>query len=1009
MKSQRFLQQVASYFFFNSRHAPVCIIFPNKRSAIYFRRYFKLLSFKHPNHIVVTPTTTTIGQFLEQQTGLDAITDIEALFELYESYRHVASRHGARPMEFERFVFWGRMLISDFNDVDASLADVQSLYKNLSDLKEISSNFLTEEQLEVLQYVFGRNMAEHYRAGDNGRFWRHIGNDGSDAHSRFVELWQLLADIYKEYTTRIASSNKAYTGLMERTLSRSLQKGSFESSYAKYAFVGFNAPSVALMRIMQLLQRRDNALFFWDKLPQNSPVNKRAGRRVSQLATQFPMPDDYEEPDFHLPKVNVCAVPSKTMQTKEASSILRNFKKEKLLNTSRPDNTALILPDASLLSPMIQSLPNDLGEINITMGMPMRNTFFASVMRNIITLQVNADIRHGEVVFRSQDVRAMVSNPRLLTAANKACCAVIDWLDSSRTYMVSARELMQIEGAERIAVLFDIIDENDSDASYSFLCRVLDIFKTEEAEAETSRTQYDAMIVNTWQRAVDNVFDYLKRYSVTSLGRNAYFGLVWRILSTDEFHVSGSPLVGLQVMGMLETRALDFDNIIVLSVNENICPPRHAHRTFIPAMLRRAFGLPTADDYALEYDYYFLRMLSRSNNVTFIYDSRTSTRRNARSHLIDQLVFMRPDDLKMEITHLNPEVELPSVRNFAVNKTPDVMKRVNRLLEFDSGVSLSASSLKTYRKCPLEFYLKTICKLRDEDEPEEYMSAAVYGSVVHLVLENIFNGMRPEGSDAPAEVTVEKLQYALNRKRLHNMVLDAIDKLYHHDYYKNRNRDTMPGESLLLADMMADYIEKVLEKEIETVKSDGPFKFVSAEEEYKCVIKDGEIRGQQLDLGDGRKVNFTFIIDRHDIMADGTHRFIDYKTGADKNKIGDLPNLFDEYNNTAGGTNDAALQLLMYTEAYKSNHPEFHGSIMPVLYKLQKAFVPEFADDRIVDGNGPLIWSENAPWRKTFVDEFKKMIDSIFDPGQPFRQTRHLENCKYCTLLDFCMRKPKEF
>lgn len=1005
MIQQRFLQQVARYFFYSDTLKAPCLIFPNKRSAIYFRRYFTLLSIKNPGQMAVMPATTTIGHFLEQQSESEAINGVKALFEIYEAYRSVVRRKGAEPMEFDRFVFWGRMLISDFNDVDAALADVQALYKNLVDLKEISSNFLTEEQLDVLQYVFGRNMVEHYRAGDNGRFWRHIDKDGSTAHGRFVEMWQILGEIYTEYTKRITGSGLAYPGLMARKVCRSLRDVSFQSNYGTFAFIGFNAPSVALMRIMQLLQRQDKAMFFWDKLPDNSLINKRAGRRVSQLATLFPMPSGYIEPEYHLPEVDVRAVPSKTLQTKEASEILRNLADNKALNTAHPDNTAVILPDPSLLSPMVQSIPNNLGSLNITMGLPMRNTFFSSVMRNIISLQVNADIRHGEVVFRAQDVRAIVSNPRLLTAANKACCAVIGYLDHHHTYMVSSREIMDIKDAADIAVLFDVINENDSRASHQFLTKVLHIFKTEETDSRNSR--YEAMIVDTWQRAVDNVFELLEGYRIATFGRNAFFGLVWRIISTDEFHVSGSPLSGLQIMGMLETRALDFDNVIVLSVNENVCPPRHAHRTFIPAMLRHAFALPTNEDYALEYDYYFMRLLSRSEKVTFIYDSRTSTRRNARSHLIDQLVFMRPDNLRMTITPVNPEVEVPDIRKFSVPKTKEVMDRVNKLLIYNSGVSLSASSLKTYRKCPLRFYLTSICKLKEDDVAEDYMSASVYGSIVHKVLEDIFNAMRPEGSKAPALVTVDKLQKAIVRANLEKMVYETIDASYHKGYYKNRGLDKMPGESLLLGSLMADYITKVIEKEIDTVEQDGPFTFVEAEEMYRCKIENGEQLGCQLDLGSGHKVNFTLIIDRHDIMPDGTHRFIDYKTGDEKNTISSIKNLFSE---DPAKSNDAALQLLMYAEAYKSNHPEFNGEIKPALYKLQKAFVEkDFYKDTLSLNKETLTWSEDKEWRKEFVDEFGNMIESIFDTSKPFGQTEYLDNCKFCSLLDFCMRKPKSF
>lgn len=1021
----RFLASVAKYYFENRDRARTCLIFPNKRSAIFFRQYFKALVAQAPGCAVVAPSTTTIGAFLEQHSELEGISNVEALFELYDAYRAVAQQHKADVMGFDRFIFWGRMLINDFEDIDAALADASMLYKNLVDLKEISSNFLTDEQLEVLQYVFGKNMVDHYKAGDTGEFWRHISHDKekSAAHTRFVELWMLLGDIYKEYRRRLVARGCGYPSMMARNVCEQLKNGSFIMPYVKVAFVGFNAPSMALTRIMQLLDIRGRAEFFWDVLP-DDVMAQQARKRVARLAAQFKMPNGFVAPEVHRPQVDVRAVPSDSMQAKEAIARLQALKEAKVLDTERPDNTAVVLPDPNLLPDLLQSMPADFGKLNVTMGLPMRNTFFASVMRNIVNLQINIDMRHGMAVFRSEDVRAIVSNPRLIAVAHAACSAVLTWLDKKHTYMVSANELASLLGAEVLSPIFKNYEEDSDRQSYDAICQYFDnvIALFETVKGTSAADRQERSVVDAWRNALNTVVNLSQRYNVSVNDKQTFFSLLWRIISSDEMHVSSSPVTGLQVMGMLETRNLDFDNVIVLSVNENVCPPRHARRTFIPAMLRKDFALPVDEDYALEYDYYFYRLLSHADRVTFIYDSRAATRRNARSHLIDQMVFMRPDDLKMTITPVHSMPVVPPKRVFSVVKSDRVMAQVDKLREYDSKVNLSASAIKIYRKCPLRFYLSTVCGVRESDEPEDYMSFSMYGSVVHRVLEDIFMDMRQKGTFGKngVLVTAPMIVWEMDETRLLHRVRKVINEMYHNGHYPEDQLDKLPGESRLLAQMMRDYVQKVLEKELETVKKDGPFEFVDAEEKYKSAFDSKTLQrlGEQMNFGkdvygNDLNVNFSLSIDRHDVLPDGRHRFIDYKTGKDKSVVKSLADLFDH--NSEG--NDAALQLWIYAEAYLANYPTFNGEIVPAVYKLREAFTGDMLDDVISlhIGSGkskeiiPLIWSLGSEMRGEFVDRLNKLVQEIFDPRVPFYQADNSSKCTYCPFVDMCMRTSKEY
>lgn len=1036
----RFLACVAQYYFNNPASGRTCLLFPNKRSAIFFRQYFKDCAKNNPGKTAIIPTTMTIGAFLEQYSNLEAINSIEALFVLYKTYCDVVNcindpamqptspdgdvKHkAAEIMRFDSFVFWGRMLLNDFEDVEA--ADAAGIYKNLADLKEISANYLSEEQLQVLQYVFGERMVEHYRQGDDGEFWRHITyEDGSNnAHTRFVELWMLLGDIYQEYRKRLIEMGRGYPALMARDVFDRLLKTELDIPFERIGFVGFNAPTPIIESIMRVFNNRDCADFFWDVLP-DDVMSEPARRRVAKLAGSFKMPDGYTPPEVHRPMVNVMSVPSDYMQAKMAIAQLETLKKNKALNTVYPDNTALVLPDPNLLPDLLQSMPNDFGKLNVTMGLPMRNTFFASMMRNIVNLQVNIDMRDNIPTYRAEDVRAIVSNPRLLAVAHSACRVVLKWLDDKHTYMVSGPELANLDGVDVLLPIFLLYEKSTPASICEYFDNVLKIF--ENVNAKSAADRHEQMVVSTWRKALNTVVNLIEKYEMPindKEDRKLIFTLLWRIVSSDEIHVSGTPVTGLQVMGMLETRNLDFDNVIVLSVNENVCPPRHGRRTFIPAMLRRGFGLATDDDYALEYDYYFYRLLSRSNDVTFMYDSRTAMRRNARSHLIDQMIFMRPNDLKMTITPIRAMPGVPQKREFAVEKTDAVMQQVDKLRDYNSGVNLSASAIKIYRKCPMRFYLSTICGVRESDEMEDYMSFSMYGSVVHKVLEDIFIEMRQPGNDRnnPVVVTEAMLNNETDENKLLQRVQKVINKMYHDGHY-SEHLDNLPGESRLLAKMITGYVQKVLEKEIKTVQDDGPFKFVDAEEKYKSILnEDSKQRmGEQMNFGKDSSgkdliVNFSLSIDRHDILADGTHRFIDYKTGKDDNKCKSLAELFDH--NSEG--NDAALQLLIYAEAYLANHPNFNSKIRPVVYKLREAFTGKMDKDvvEIYNKNGEsvdlpnmeLIWERNVGWRKIFVDRLNTLVQEIFDPKVPFFQAKDAEKCKYCPFIDMCMRTVSEY
>ena len=1032
----RFLDAVARYF--TDGRAGDCasriLVFPNKRSALYFRGYLR----RNARGMMLMPRIMTIGAFYNLFAGerdLEA-DSLELLFILYRAYCNVVTRMKRTPSEFRRFAFWGWMMLSDFSDLDAALADAGSLYVNLKRLNQIRAYFLDEEQLRVIREIWGDRGAdlftpptdEEAEATGESRFWQHIkyieedmegdiDPEREDVQTRFLRLWHILGPVYREFNRMLDERGLCYPGKALRFVAGQVKSMSaVEMSFERVAFIGFNNLSLALASIMKELRNRRMADFFWDLLP-DTPYTARAARVVKANAEAFPMPGDYEVPGYTLPQVTFRAIPSNFMQAKAAGAVLAGMDAEGQLHTRRSDNTVMMLADPALLTGVLHSLPRGVDEINVTMGMPYRSTPFASLMRDVFSLRMRMDLFHGEMCFFHEDVTAVISQPIMRSLAPEACARISDKLMETHQFRVPSSSLSALEGLNGLECIFaDVDDTQSAEQASLYFTRVIDAFtRLLAAKSQGADTAQELAVLQTYNAAAERVFAYIDKYAIEHATPGLVFGLLERVLSLQRFPLSGSPVHGLQIMEPLETRCLDFENVLMLSMNERVFPRRRQQRSMIPAVLRRAYGLPVAESYEDEYAYYFFRLLSHSTRVECLYDCRTDGLGNgAMSRYMQQLLYLGEGIIPVAEKNLALLPDMPDWRCIRIEKTPEIMD-ILRQYTLPDGRNLSASNLKNYRKCPLKFYLENVRSLRESDEPEAFMDAATYGSIVHAILEDLFNKRKENGNPRIDRAALREMRG--QEGNLEQLAREKIDREYYKGRYIARGRH-LPGEGLILARMIALTVSSVLDVEERGLRDDSDyFTFVAAEERMASVIrpdhKTGECRGRQ--IGQWRvsentpPINFDMSIDRHDILADGTHRFVDYKTGHDTESIARVDMLTDT--NTG---NDAVYQLCIYARAFADLQPDFSGTIRPELYRLPdisragntKGSYPIFIDKT------PVTYTTDPgsqqPWQAKFRTVFARVIDEIFDPNVDFYQTGNLKNCEHCDFLELCGRVPDE-
>ena len=1029
-----FLKDLADTFYkhHHKELGSFCFVTPNKRSGTFLADYFTKAfeeGVTSSEEAFLMPEITTITDFVGNLSELVVNSRIDSLFSLYSIY---SSREGV-DIDFDRFRIWGEIALNDFNEVDMYCVDADKIFRNLRNYNEIATDYLTEEQREIVETYFpsGRNRPNGYS------FWKHFNNE-SDTGRKYIQLWEIMHTLYHQLAANLEERGLCLSGRAYlRALKRIEKEGERCLPYKQVVFVGFNALTTVEYRIFKAVRQLTSELngekvslgdFYWDAagevLGGTSSAAHFMNKNRKHFPSRYPLRRSNAVTGFpNLTKIIAC--PGNTIQTKVVSELLQEIQTNQpsLLQTAR--GLAVAMPDENLFFPMLYSLPSELKEVNITMGYPLKITSTYSWMRLFRVLHLHSRPEFDAQIFLRQDLLPFFVHPITRSLLGSHTCQwIVGNISTQRSFTVSSKDILSYMKGETIEredkdeetkIREEKLKELQSNQPVNFaealhlillplagfkktedLCNHLlsiitliqDNIRHKEASAEEIALIKDEVELHNLTVYADAVRRFMHSASMHGIEMThvTAFTLINQLLAAERINFQGEPLSGVQVMGMLETRSLDFENVIITSMNERIFPRRLRNRSFIPNSLRYDYGMATTRFQESIFAYYFYRLISRAKNVYLLYDSRSSgVRSGDPSRYIYQLRYIYSG--KAQIINQTRTVSVVSGTNrpIVAEKTPEVMEKLNRYLGEDTGSYLSASALKKYLSCPLQFYYHYIRGIKVQDEEVEGMSPAQLGDIYHYTMSELYGSELNKGAEHTIITTDIIDSWLEENADGDNLAGEVVKKYIRSVYEKSKDRSSeLKGFAEVYFKPIYNYVKRTLLVD----RQSAPFEFLGGEKE--------EIVSFPLNDGTDRTVRMKYVIDRID-KVNGKVRLIDYKTGGDATEFTSVSTVFQE--------EQAIFQLLLYASLYdiKENNSE------PL--KIGIAKPPELGikkDNYDVLYQG-LPLDNHLELKEEFEKKFRERLKALFDPKIPFEQTpgRDMRSkpCTYCSYKNICSLK----
>ena len=969
-----FLNQVASHLLkiHSDKLSQLTLVFPNRRGGVFFTNYLNALI----STPLISPAIITINELFSELSPLHVPDRLSLIFRLYEVY-HKST--GSKEL-FDDFYFWGEMLVSDFDQVDKYLVNAHDLFTNVTDLKEIDARFseLPEDERDQL-----------------GNFWRTLSNkEKTPNQQEFVRLWEDLDGVYNQFKTSLICEGLAYEGMLYREVVDNLSKNSSLLGEEKqYVFIGFNALNRCEEELFEFLQNRGETHFYWDFDDYYlDDQTQEAGYFLRKNLIRFPNSNystEFKSLTSSTKYLKIVNIASQVGQVQVAANELISLDSGRL----KFDETAVVLCDEELLLPMINALPDDSNKVNITMGYPLKMTPVFSLVTQLIALQKNIRQDSGEMTFYNKDVMRVLNHQLVTDFEPLASKELINSVLKNNIIYLSEKELSRNSFFRQ---LFCVPQGIPGLTDY-FLGIIKIIFthwqlkngnqngaegdsQTEQVFDENSSIYCEYLfqsylVVNKLKDILVNdgarVFE-----SDNFISKEAFFRFLIQYLSGLAIPFEGEPLEGLQIMGILETRTLDFQNLIILSVNDGIMPRISSTGSFIPYNLRKVFGLPTIEEQNAMYAYYFYRLIQRAENVTFVYDSGANGMfTGEKSRYLYQLLLESPFEIAE--TNFIFNVEQISVQPIQIEKSPGVMSKLNDYL---NGIRpLSPSAIDKYLTCSLQFYFRYSAGLDEPEEISEEVDAKIFGLLFHDAMERIYQPFIGK------IVKNEDIETILNdQEYLHEIINTSFLKVYFKGI-KSSEQTSLKGRNWLIFEIVKKYISQLLEVD----QKRTPFEIRGLEKKVNSMIGINDLK-QNVFIGG--------TIDRIE-RIDNCIYILDYKTGKTDLNFPVMMSLFDRENKTR---NKAAFQTMVYSYILHKNEPEVTG-IYPGIYSLRGIFEQDF-DASIRSKEIGVNALEFVSVSDQFERYFRKLLEEIFNLDIPFQQTTNKESCKYCPYRQICRK-----
>lgn len=949
-----FLKQVAVHYRAQGQVERTCFIFPNQRAKSFFKKWLCEDVAASGTGPVVAPVMMTMNDFFYRLAGAARTDRIVLLLELFDRYCELNDK----AESLDDFIFWGDVLLSDFDDVDKYLVNASGLFANVSDFKSIQDtySYLTEEQVAAI-----KRFLAHFRS-EGGLTVNLKSEDDKDVKVKFLRIWDILARLYAGFNTGLKAKGYRYEGQVYREVAERAGREPVVDLLSKkvpecsrFVFVGLNALNECEKLLMSRMRDAGVAEFCWDY--SGGMIRDEANKSSMFLArnvVDFPQAFRLDPEGLPTPEVNVLSVPSGIGMTKQLPEILRRLPQD-----IPGIETAIVLPDEGLLLPVLNSIPGGIRDLNVTMGYPMGASELWSLMNDIAALQMHLRCKDGRWMFYHRQVWSIFSNAVFKSVLTEEGRSIVEDIRKGVKYYIQQEELA---GDPVMELIFKPVVTDASGKDPAAITAIQD-YQQELLSGIGARLKSipDMSVELDFARSCYLAIDKLRLRELPVLPAT-YFRLLGQLVSQISVPFHGEPLKGLQIMGPLETRALDFENVVILSCNEGMFPRRSVSSSFIPPELRKGFGLPTYEFQDAVWAYYFYRMIQRAGRVWMMFDSRTEGLKGGEeSRYIKQL------ELHFGL----------SVRRFVV-KAPiecgpeleDIPKTEEHLQLLRDG-HLSASALQNYLSCPAKFYYASVERLKEDDEVSESLDAGSIGNVFHKTMELLY-----KGHDC---ITAEFLDGLLADTDRIKAVVDGQIKEQLHTF-------EIAGRNIIFEDVVCSYVRQVLRRDRELLDSYGTdrFRILGLEQP----LKDN--------IGGFRFIGFA---DRLDSFKEGEIRIVDYKTG----RVQDDDFLIDE-DNAAGvvdklfGEDNAkrpkiALQLYLYDRFISSDSRYKDLAIVNSIYQTSRLFVNEV---------------ENVALNEVFCglmsDRLEGLLAEIRDLDRPWKHTDDEKTCEHCDFKMICGR-----
>lgn len=974
---QPFLRQTAAHYAGNpDKLTKTVFVFPNKRSARYFRKEMQGMVPAAEDGRRNIGRLVSINDFFQRIYGVETTARIPLILSLYECYK--ALNEKAEPLD--EFIHWGGVMLSDFDNIDKYMVDASKVFVNVADFRAIQDtyDYLTENQRKAIEHFIA-----HFR-DRNGRITVNMDSDSDDMKARFLRVWNLLAPLYASFNEKLEADGMAYEGKIYKACASRIKGGSDVTALmgarfpgrTRFVFVGLNALNECEKTLLRALRDNGLAEFVWDfssreiKDPRN-----RAALFLRKNVEEFPQAFHLDINGLRRPSVRVISVPSSVGQAKLAPSILSET------TGSKPEDTVFVLPDENLLMPLLSAIPDTYDTVNVTMGYPMTKSGVYSLMKAYCRMQLSVRIKDDTVYFHHKAVHNIFSNGLFRAVLSEEDAAVVEKVKREAKQYIPMADL---QGTPLLETVFSPImteaqeEGTDGTRPGSLLNATLPSAAQNHAVEKTLKrilgliaeliggktgTERDA--------ATDVETEFITRYAecIDNIAGNdldvlpaTWMRLLDGLVRGESIPFEGDALAGLQVMGTLETRALDYKNVVIMSANEDVFPHRSVDNSFIPPEIRKGFGLPTTEYQDAVWAYYFYRLIQRAENVWLIYDSRTEGLLSGEeSRYIKQLEYHFRFPLK-KYTAVAPV--MPLAEDAFIPKTDEDIAALK-------NGHLSASALQSYLACPAKFYYQAVKGLKDEEEVAETMDAAMLGTLFHTCMEKLYKG-KPT-------VTADDIRSILADTRALRAMVSA-------EICESVKALEVEGRNLVIEEVVLEYIKGALRHDLDLLAKAGSSGF--------HII--GLERFLQKEI-DGFK--FIGFADRIDSYKDGEVRVVDYKTGkvedediliTDANAAAVTEKLFGETNT---GRPKIALQLYLYDQFLHAGLVRPGEKVVNSIYSTARLMTTPLPDVE-----------ESEAFSSMVEERLHELLQEISNTAIPWRRTCDKHTCEMCDFRGICGR-----